>query len=281
MALADIVNFIAIDERIATSGQPSEEQLREIRAEGFEAIVNLGLLDQDYSLVDEAGSVRALGLSYTHIPVIFTDPTPEDFERFRAALRELSGRKVFVLTPPPRAVPPAVWPLTLLIGRPGLRLMSMRLAHQDCVLDDDISRFDFRVCQGWLAGSYWSPGISLREVEVGFRHSTLVVGAYSSAGQVGCLRLASDRTRFAYLMDVFVDPSCRGRGLGRGMVRFAMEHPELALVYQWLLGTHDAHGVYAELGFVPLPNPERFMGRRLKRDWLPELSAEKPAAQGG
>jgi GNAT superfamily N-acetyltransferase len=150
----------------------------------------------------------------------------------------------------------------------------MRLAHDGFILDDRLSRFDFAACHGWLAGSYWSPGISAREVEFGFRNSTVVVGAYAAARQVGCLRLASDRTRFAYVMDVFVDPSCRRRGLARRMVRFAMEHPELLLVYQWMLGTHDAHGVYAELGFAPLPHPERFMVRRLERAWLPEESAD-------
>ena len=54
------------------------------------------------------------------------------------------------------------------------------------------------------------------------------------------------------------------------MTRFALEHPEMRFVYQWMLGTHDAHGVYAALGFVPMPNFERFMGRRLERAWLPE-----------
>lgn len=96
MALGDIVNFVAVDACIYTAGQPSVAALAEIRAEGFEVVVNLGLLDQDYSLTDEAGSVRALGMSYRHIPVLFVDPKPEDFECFRRTLRELSGRKVFV-----------------------------------------------------------------------------------------------------------------------------------------------------------------------------------------
>jgi GNAT superfamily N-acetyltransferase len=149
----------------------------------------------------------------------------------------------------------------------------MRLAYAGFILDDRIERFDFRACQAWLTATYWSPGITLREVEFGFQNSTLVFGAYRDGAQVGCMRLASDRTRFAYIMDVFVDPAFRARGLARRMVRAAMAHPELRLVYQWLLGTHDAHGVYAPLGFIPLPNPERVLGVRTQRPWLPETDA--------
>ena len=96
MALSDIVNFVAVDVRIATAGQPSEAQLREIAESGFEAVVNLGILDPEYCLADEAGSAKALGLYYAHIPVIFTAPKDEDFERFRQTLRRLSGRRAFV-----------------------------------------------------------------------------------------------------------------------------------------------------------------------------------------
>jgi protein tyrosine phosphatase (PTP) superfamily phosphohydrolase (DUF442 family) len=96
VALADITNFVAIDDRLATAGQPTEEQLAEIVEAGFETVVNLGLLDQDYSLVDEAGSVCELGLRYVHIPVSFTAPTVEDFQQFRETLREHAGRKVLV-----------------------------------------------------------------------------------------------------------------------------------------------------------------------------------------
>jgi GNAT superfamily N-acetyltransferase len=95
-----------------------------------------------------------------------------------------------------------------------------------------------------------------------------VAGAYRQGRQAGCLRVVSDRTRFAYLMDVFVDPEFRSQGLGRALVRFAVEHPELAPVYTWLLGTHDAHEVYRPVGFRELPRPERWMLLERPRAWL-------------
>jgi len=147
-------------------------------------------------------------------------------------------------------------------------LTYMQLVQGDHVLDDALQRFDFERCHAWLTGAYWSPGITRAEVERGFTHSTLVVGAYSGPRQDGCLRLVSDLTRFAYVMDVFVDPAQRGRGLGRALVRFALDHPSLALVQGWILATNDAHDVYRPLGFDELPHPERWMRLGRPRAWL-------------
>ncbi len=76
--------------------------------------------------------------------------------------------------------------------------------------------------------------------------------------------MVSDRTRFAWLEDVFVDSAHRGRGLGRAIVKFALEHPDLGDVENWLLGTLDAHGVYEKLGFTAPKEPQRLMQLRRK-----------------
>jgi hypothetical protein len=38
-----------------------------------------------------------------------------------------------------------------------------------------------------------------------------------------------------------------------------LAHPEVQGLRRWLLATRDAHGLYAEFGFRPLPQPDRFM----------------------
>jgi hypothetical protein len=61
----------------------------------------------------------------------------------------------------------------------------------------------------------------------------------------------------------------RGQGIGRTMVKYAMEHLEMSLVYQWVLKTRDAHRVYAKLGFGPIQDPEKWMViQRPRRDHL-------------
>lgn len=59
----------------------------------------------------------------------------------------------------------------------------------------------------------------------------------------------------------------RGRGLAKALVRFALEHPDHRAVYKWLLGTRDAHGVYAAVGFAPLARPDVWM--MLDKGWPP------------
>ena len=76
---------------------------------------------------------------------------------------------------------------------------------------------------------------------------------------IGHARLITDRATFGYLCDVFVLPAHEGRGIARAMVRTLMAHPDLQGFKRWLLGTVDAHGVYAGVGFKPIGNPARFM----------------------
>jgi ribosomal protein S18 acetylase RimI-like enzyme len=127
-------------------------------------------------------------------------------------------------------------------------------------IHSDVSTFSLPDIRGMLSGSYWTPGITEGEIAKGMANSALNAGAFTADGrQVGYLRVISDKVRFAYLLDVIVHPEFRERGIGRDMVRFALEHPDLREVYQWILVTRDAHGVYEKCGFEPMRFPERWM----------------------
>lgn len=92
-----IVRYVQVSDMLATSGQPSEEQLAAVAAAGFQTIINLALHDDPrYSLKDEAGTVRSLGMEYIHIPVQFSSPQPSDLSAFCAAMARAEGRKVLV-----------------------------------------------------------------------------------------------------------------------------------------------------------------------------------------
>jgi len=87
--------------------------------------------------------------------------------------------------------------------------------------------------------------------------------ARDDAGKlIGFARLVSDKATFAWLCDVIVLPGRQGKGVGRALVQTFQHHPELQGLRRWLLGTKDAHGVYAPLGFAPLTAPDRFMEAR-------------------
>ena len=93
----DIYNYREAAPDLATSGQPSEEQLAAIAESGYDVIINLALHDDPrYSLKDEAASVAKLGLDYIHIPVQFAAPTEGDLARFFDAMDRHRQRRVWV-----------------------------------------------------------------------------------------------------------------------------------------------------------------------------------------
>lgn len=91
-----VVNWQRIDDRITTSGQPSEVELAEIAALGVRHVVNLGLHSHPRALPDEAATLAHLGVTYIHQPVDFQNPTLEDFRRFCAVMTEIGSMPVHV-----------------------------------------------------------------------------------------------------------------------------------------------------------------------------------------
>ncbi len=131
-------------------------------------------------------------------------------------------------------------------------------ARPPYLITTDPERLDLETVWGWLRGAYWSAGIPRATVQRAFAHS-IPFSLFDGDRQVGCARVVSDRATFAYLADVFVAESHRGRGLSVWMMEVVRAHPDLQGLRRWLLATRDAHGVYAKVGFVPLARPELFM----------------------
>ena len=94
--LNTIYNFLNLSAKLATSGQPLEEELEYISKAGFEVVINLALSDADYSLADEGGSVTRLGMEYIHIPVIWQSPTSDDLDKFFDVMEKYKNKKLFV-----------------------------------------------------------------------------------------------------------------------------------------------------------------------------------------
>ena len=91
-----VFNWRRLDDRTTTSGQPSEEQLSDIRDLGVATVINLGLHTHEKALPDEAATVAGLGMTYVHIPVDFDAPTEDDYRRFTEAMGAAAGAAVHV-----------------------------------------------------------------------------------------------------------------------------------------------------------------------------------------
>ncbi len=134
----------------------------------------------------------------------------------------------------------------------------------DIEISTDPDRLDIDRIHRWLSEeSYWAQGVPLHIVQRAIDNS-LCFGAYAAGRQIGFARVVTDRATFAWLADVFIFDGFRGQGYGKALVQAVIEHPELQGVRQILLATRDAHGLYAQYGFTPVP-PERFMQRKSGR----------------
>lgn len=129
----------------------------------------------------------------------------------------------------------------------------------DFLISTDPTRLDLDVIHGFLTNSYWAKDIPRELVARSIEHS-LSFGVYDGSGaQVGFARVISDFATYAYIADVFVLESDRGRGLGKSLMECILQHPALQGLRRWNLTTRDAHALYAQSGFRPLNFPERYM----------------------
>lgn len=106
--------------------------------------------------------------------------------------------------------------------------------------------------------TYWAKNIPYDTVKKSIDNS-LAFGIYENDSQAGFARVITDYSTFAYLADVFVIPSHRGKGLSKMLVKFIMEHPELQGLRRWMLATADAHGLYNQFGWYTVTTPEKWM----------------------
>lgn len=125
----------------------------------------------------------------------------------------------------------------------------------------DPARIDAERVHRWLStDAYWALERS-REKQDRAIEGSLNFGVYEvvSGEQVAYARVVTDRSTFAWLCDVYVDPSVRGKGIGTALVGAVREELRPYGIRRILLATHDAHGVYEKLGFAPLERPDQWM----------------------
>jgi GNAT superfamily N-acetyltransferase len=125
-------------------------------------------------------------------------------------------------------------------------------------ISTDPARLDVDLIYEFLQTSYWAKGRKRSVVERSIKNS-FCFGAYLDGRQVAFARVVSDRAVFAYLMDVFVIPEYRGRGISKTLMRHILDHPDFQNLRVFLLATRDAHGLYSQFGFQPLAEPDRWM----------------------
>ena len=139
----------------------------------------------------------------------------------------------------------------------------MEFYKDDYCISDDLHRFDYDVIHDFLTNAYWSEGRTKEEVIESCRHS-ICFGVFKEDKQIGFARIVTDRLFIAYLMDVFIIPEYRGRGLSIWFMDIIINQSELKDIGTWMLATKDAHELYAKFGFEPLHDHKKYMKLKKK-----------------
>ncbi len=91
-----ITNYFQMTPELATSGQPCDEQIRQISKLGYTTVINLAPHTAQDTMPDEGRIVATNFMSYINIPVLYEDPQPEQLLMFCNLLDALKGQKVWI-----------------------------------------------------------------------------------------------------------------------------------------------------------------------------------------
>ena len=128
-------------------------------------------------------------------------------------------------------------------------------------ISTDRARLDVPLIHRFLSEeSAWAAGIGLPLVQKAIDNS-LCFGAYENSAQVGFARVISDFASFAYLCDVFVPATHRGRGISRMLIDAVLAHPELQNLRRFTLISSSARDLYRQYGWTALNVPQAHMER--------------------
>jgi uncharacterized protein (TIGR01244 family) len=90
-----IRNFLRVNDQFCTGGQPRPEQLEVLTKEGVNAIINLRP-PAEHRAEEEEAAAKQFGLRYFNIPVVFSDPKPEQVDEFLRITDDAANRPAFI-----------------------------------------------------------------------------------------------------------------------------------------------------------------------------------------
>lgn len=127
-------------------------------------------------------------------------------------------------------------------------------------VDTNLDRIDLDRVHHWLStDAFWAIGRS-RDIVQRAAESSLNFGVFDSEEElVGYARIVTDYVTFAWLCDVYVEPTMRGNGMGKLLAETVVDTLRPLALKRVLLSTLDAHGLYEKVGFIQFPDPHKLM----------------------
>jgi uncharacterized protein (TIGR01244 family) len=90
-----IRNFLRVNTEFCTAGQPTTEQLTDLKTDGIRAVLNLRV-PTEHDAAGEEAAVRELGMNYFNIPVDGSNVREEQVEEFLALTDDVDNQPMFI-----------------------------------------------------------------------------------------------------------------------------------------------------------------------------------------
>ena len=90
-----IRNFLRVNEKFCTGGQPRLEHLEMLKKDGVKAIINLRQ-PTEHRAAEEEAKAKELGLRYFNIPVVTSDPKDEQADEFLRITDDPENQPAFI-----------------------------------------------------------------------------------------------------------------------------------------------------------------------------------------
>ncbi|MGG3643161.1 GNAT family N-acetyltransferase [Bacillus gobiensis] len=136
----------------------------------------------------------------------------------------------------------------------------MNWTKDDFIVSDDTALINIDVVSQLLSKTYWASNRTKETITQSINNS-ITFGTYHKGKQIAFARVVTDKSVFSWILDVVVDESYRGNGLGQWLIQCILEHPEIKHT-AFALATSDAHDFYKKFKF----QENKCMTRQLKDD---------------
>lgn len=154
--LSEIANFQFVHEHLLTSGQPTVEQLKQIKEYGVDTIINLAFTDADLHLENEDKICAELSLNYIQIPILWDTPTDDQCLFVLDLIAHLVQEKM-------------VW----VHCTENMRVSSLMYLYRQYFLDIDMPTAQEELHKVWEPNETWTGLIHAVSLQLQGRKSTL------------------------------------------------------------------------------------------------------------
>ena len=94
--MKEIYNFLYYNDKLSSSGMPTEAQVKSIVEAGVQLVINLAPHDAPHAIPEEEKVVESFGMEYINIPVNWGTPTRDGLNLFMDKMDANADKKVHV-----------------------------------------------------------------------------------------------------------------------------------------------------------------------------------------